>query len=111
MKEFTAKTVNVENESSTVHIRWADGHDSAIPIRRLRGYCPCAECQGHGGEIRWVDNQATGIFGAEPVGRYALNFQFSDGHATGIFRWETLRRLDPAEEARWGTPEEFLRQG
>lgn len=110
MKEFQPLDVNVDNASSTVVIRWADGHESRIPVRRLRGYCPCAECQGHGGEIRWVENQAAGIFAAEPVGRYAINFSFSDGHSTGIFRWETLRKLDPEEEGRWGKPEEFLRQ-
>lgn len=111
MNEFVARDVRIENETSLVRITWADGRESRLPVRRLRGYCPCAECQGHGGEIRWVENQTAGIFGAEPVGRYAIQFSFSDGHSTGIFRWETLRRLDPDEEARWGRPEEFLRQG
>jgi DUF971 family protein len=111
MREFNPLDVSIDNERSVVDLSWGDGHKSSIPVRRLRGYCPCAECQGHGGEIRWIENQVTGIFAAEPVGRYAILFSFSDGHATGIYRWETLRKLDPAEAQRWGNPEEFLRQG
>ena len=103
--EFTAKDIHVDNDQSVVKIAWADGHASEIPTRRLRGYCPCAECQGHGGAVKWIDNQVTGIFSADLVGAYAINFQFSDGHAVGIFRWEALRKLDPVEEAKWGVPE------
>ena len=108
--EFTAVDVQVRNEEELVVIRWKDGHTSELPITRLRGYCPCAECQGHGGPINWIENEVNGITDAEPVGRYALNFTFTDGHATGIFRWEHLRMLDPAEQDRWGEPEGFLRQ-
>lgn len=108
-RAFVAEDVQVQNENQKVIIRWADGHASDLPITRLRGYCPCAECQGHGGEIKWIDNSTNGITGAEPVGRYALLFTFVDGHNTGIYRWETLRMLDPSEEDRWGPPEEFLR--
>lgn len=109
--EFTAKDIHVDNDARTVVIRWGDGHESRLPITRLRGYCPCAECQGHGGGIEYKENQVTGITGAEPVGRYAILFHFSDGHSTGIYRFESLRKLDPTEEARWGSPTEFLRQG
>jgi DUF971 family protein len=105
---FTAVDVQVENESQMVKITWGDGHESNLPMVRLRGYCPCADCQGHGGAIKWIDNSASGIFGAELVGRYAINFQFSDGHKTGIYRWEQLRKLDPAESERWGAPEMAL---
>lgn len=108
--EFTAKNIHVDNDAHAVVIRWGDGHESRLPITRLRGFCPCAECQGHGGGIRYVENQAHGISGADPVGRYALLFHFSDGHSTGIYRFESLRKLDPTEEERWGNPEEFLRQ-
>ncbi len=103
--EFSAQDIHVDNDNSQVRIEWADGHTSEIPTRRLRGYCPCAECQGHGGQVEWIENKVTGILGAELVGAYAINFQFSDGHAVGIFRWEALRKLDPAEEEKWGKPE------
>ena len=108
-KQFRAVDVQIRNEDEQVFIRWADGHQSVIPITRLRGYCPCAECQGHGGAVRWIDNEVNGISAAEPVGRYALNFTFSDNHSTGIYRWEQLRMLDPDEADRWGDPAGFMR--
>ena len=103
--EFVPKDINVDNDAGKVRVSWADGHESEIPIRRLRGYCPCAECQGHGGAVHYIDNEVRGVRGAEPVGRYAILFTFADDHATGIYRWEYLRKLDPAEEDRWGTPD------
>lgn len=103
---FLAKQIHVENTQHRLRIEWSDGHESILPIQRLRGYCPCALCQGHEGtRVQYIDNQAVALFAAEPVGRYALLLKFSDGHSTGIFRYDTLRRLDPAEESRWGPPE------
>jgi DUF971 family protein len=110
MSEFTAKDIHIDNDARLVIVKWGDGHESRIPIKRIRGFCPCAECQGHGGAIRFIENDVAGITGAEPVGRYAIMFAFSDGHSLGIFRWEALRKLDPVEEPRWGDPREFLRQ-
>jgi DUF971 family protein len=97
--------VQVQNDKHHVVVKWADGRESKLPIGRLRGYCPCAECQGHKAQIKWIDNRTIHISAASMVGRYAINFHFADGHKTGIFRWEALRKLDPGEESRWGTPE------
>jgi DUF971 family protein len=105
-KEFVARDVKVQNDKGSVVVLWQDGHTSTIPIQRLRGYCPCALCQGHDvGPLKFIQNTCKAIFDAEAVGRYAINFKFADAHNTGIFRWDVLRRLDPAEEARWGPPE------
>lgn len=108
-KAFSPVNIAIDNDAEVVNVSWGDGHESRLPITRLRGYCPCAECQGHGGDIRFIDNDARGIEGAEPVGRYAIMFTFSDGHSMGIFRWDALRKLDPAENDRWGAPERFMR--
>jgi DUF971 family protein len=105
-KEFEAKDIKVENETGAVVVTWGDGHVSRIPITRLRGYCPCAVCQGHDATgIKFIANSCKAIFDADLVGRYAIHFKFADAHDTGIFRWDTLRKLDPVEEARWGPPE------
>ncbi len=106
---FTPRHIDVDNDAEVMRVDWADGHQSRIPITRLRGYCPCAECQGHGGPIAWHDNHVTGISHAEMVGRYAVLLVFADGHDTGIFRWDYLRKLDPEERSRWGEPENFGR--
>jgi DUF971 family protein len=111
-RAFLAKDVQVKNEASAVVVVWADGHTSTIPIERLRGYCPCAVCQGHGAsKITFITNSCRTIFDADLVGRYAVHFKFGDAHDTGIFRWDTLRKLDPAEVDRWGPPEESLKGG
>jgi DUF971 family protein len=105
---FVPKDIQVQNEKSQVVVLWADGHQSFIPMKRLRGYCPCAVCQGHdAGRLRYIDNKVAAIFDAQPVGRYAIHFKFSDAHDTGIYRWDMLRKLDPAEESRWGPPEDI----
>jgi DUF971 family protein len=109
-KTFAAKDVQVKNEAGVVVVQWADGHTSSIPVDRLRGWCPCAVCQGHeAGAVKHIPNTCKAIFDAELVGRYAIHFKFADGHDTGIFRWEHLRKLDPAEAERWGPPESSLR--
>lgn len=109
-RAFIAKDVQVKNELGAVVVAWGDGHTSTIPIERLRGYCPCAVCQGHGAsQVTFIKNSCRAIFDAELVGRYAVHFKFADAHDTGIFRWDTLRKLDPAEADRWGPPEESLR--
>lgn len=105
-KAFEAKDIQVQNENAAVVVTWADGHTSQIPITRLRGYCPCAVCQGHeASSIKFITNSCKTIFDAELVGRYAIHFKFGDAHDTGIFRWDTLRKLDPTELDRWGPPE------
>ncbi len=111
-KQCVPVDVQVHNETQRVDVRWADGHTSSYSISRLRGYCPCAECRGHsGGGLPWLDNKVSAVFDVVLVGRYAVNFKFGDGHATGLFRWDLLRRLDATEEALWGRPENFNRSG
>lgn len=94
MSDFLPIDIQVKNEDKNVVISWTDGHMSKLPIQRLRGFCPCAECQGHQPQLKWHDNQTHAILKAELVGRYAINFQFADGHKTGLFRWDFLRELE-----------------
>lgn len=109
-KTFTAKDIQVKNEAGVVVVAWADGHTTTLPIDRLRGYCPCAVCQGHDATgVKFIPNTCKSIFDAQLVGRYAIHFKFADAHDTGIYRWEHLRKLDPAESERWGPPETSLK--
>jgi len=79
----------------TVQIDWSDGHRSEYPFAYLRGWCPCAACQGHSGEKRYVHGGDDGLEKIAPVGRYALNFTWGDGHETGIYSYQYLRHLCP----------------
>jgi DUF971 family protein len=82
--------------SRIMEVDWADGHTSRLTFEYLRVECPCAECKGH------TPDQAQVITGKEdvrivdvaPVGNYAVQLHFSDGHNTGIFTWGYLRMLD-----------------
>jgi DUF971 family protein len=83
-------------EPRLVRIEWSDGHISEYPFAYLRGWCPCAGCQGHGGERRFIhaDNDLDRI---GVVGRYALNPVWADGHETGIYSYAYLRELCPCD--------------
>lgn len=80
-------------------IRWADGHESAFTARYLRGRCPCAQCVSEMTGERLVFeehvNPDVAITAARTVGNYALHFDWSDGHTTGIYPFDYLRRICP----------------
>ena len=85
-----------------MHVTWADGCESVLPLRLLRKYCPCAGCQGErdllGRTILPImkttyDGPITAT-GAELVGNYALRIDWADGHSTGIYTFAYLRQLD-----------------
>jgi DUF971 family protein len=83
-------------------ITWQDGHPSTYGARFLRGRCPCAACVSETTGQRLVSEEHIGpdvtIGAARTVGNYALHFDFSDGHTTGIFSFEYLRRICPCED-------------
>lgn len=83
-----------------VRITWTDGHESEYPVSYLRGWCPCAECQGHGGTRRFVETENPAIASWELVGRYAICFHWEDGHATGIYSYAYLRELCACTECK-----------
>lgn len=80
-------------EARTVAIRWDDGHESVYGYRLLRGWCPCAGCQGHGNTVRFIDAGEPMLVKISVVGNYALGFVWSDGHDSGIYPYYRLRNL------------------
>ncbi len=86
-----------------VALRWADGHESFISFATLRAASPSAEVKGerdifghqYGGELpkNFVGIEVTGW---ERIGNYAIRFEFSDGHRTGLYSYELLRQLGDA---------------
>jgi DUF971 family protein len=87
----------VQESDSELSIRWSD--DAATDYRApgLRRACPCANCVNEWtGEKILRDEKVSDdltIKNVSLVGRYALNFQFSDGHETGIYSFKYLREL------------------
>ena len=99
--QTTPTNLHLKKESA-LEITWADKHQSVLPLRMLRKYCPCAGCQGErdllGRTILPIvqttyDGPITAV-GAELVGNYALRIDWSDGHSTGIYTFKYLRELD-----------------
>ena len=82
-----------------VKIRWQDGHESIYLARELRLKCPCAGCVDEmTGQVRLI---ATGVpqnvypVKIDLIGRYAISIQWSDGHNTGIYAFDRLRKMCP----------------
>jgi DUF971 family protein len=83
-------------------IDWGDGHKGKYPHELLRGYCPCAGCQGHEATVKFLppsDNQLE-LEDIVPVGNYALSLKWFDGHDTGIYSYKYLRELCACDECR-----------
>ncbi len=89
--------VEYRSKDRELRIAWADEHESRYPVRYLRGYCPCAHCQGHGSSWNFVENDGPGPTAIGEVGNYALSIEFAGGHKTGIYSFEILRQLCPCE--------------
>jgi len=78
-----------------VRITWKDGHVGEYPEAYLRGYCPCALCQGHGPQRRFLDVPGAVLEAIRGVGNYAVELCWQDGHSTGIYTYDYLRALCP----------------
>ena len=91
--EHTPTHVKAPHGATTTEITWGDGVRCVYPNAILRGYCPCAHCQGHGGTIVFVPGGDSILREIETGGFYALKLVWGDGHDTGLYTFEYLRRL------------------
>lgn len=89
-----------QHDSRTLAITWADGGSSLIDVRALRLACGCAVCidEWTGKPLLAPERVAADIapVGIKPVGRYAIQIEWSDGHDTGIYPFDRLRKLADA---------------
>jgi DUF971 family protein len=95
-------------DSRRIQIDWADGHASIYEFTYLRRNCPCASCQpwkeglGPIGQISEAARRATGdlrrVADIGQVGNYALSFNWTDGHGSGIYSFDYLRALCPCPD-------------
>jgi DUF971 family protein len=86
-----------EQKARRVVVLWEDGHESVFPIDYLRSWCPCASCQGHAAEAKYLDLEGQELVQLGGVGNYAVSFTWQDGHNTGIYSFRLLRELCPCE--------------
>lgn len=99
----TPTEIKLHQQSRVMEIAFDDGRNFRLPYEYLRVFSPSAEVRGHGPgqEILQVGKRDIEIRHVEPVGSYAIQPTFSDGHATGIYSWEYLYQLGKEQEARW----------
>lgn len=87
----------VEENEREISINWSDEAETSYNAAQLRRACPCASCVNEwtGEKILKAESVADDISidSTSVVGRYALNFHFSDGHETGIYSFQYLRKL------------------
>lgn len=106
-----AKVRVMKSEGTGVEIDWKDGHHSSWTFAWLRNACPCATCH----DERERSGRPLGVAKPKPqtllvmyeapprpvevtpVGKYALKFKWNDGHESGIYSWEYLRRVCQCE--------------
>ena len=103
--------VRLQRAQEQITIQWDDDHVSVYPLWYIRGYCPCAHCQGHSGTWTFVEGDPhPQVESIGEVGHYALNIAYVGGHKTGIYSFDVLRQLCPCDAcvARVGSEHPFL---
>jgi len=99
------RPADIQHIGDELAIRWPDGGESFIPLETLRRACPCAGCKG---EVDILGNlyknpekpfapNSFGLVKISSVGGYAIQPVWADGHNSGIFSFDYLRRLTAAK--------------
>ncbi len=97
------QSITLHQQSRVLEIGFSDGQEFKIPFELMRVYSPSAEVQGHGPgqEVLQTGKREVGIVALEPVGNYAVQPTFSDGHSSGIFSWDLLYFLGSKQVDLW----------
>jgi DUF971 family protein len=95
--------IKLHQKSRVMEISFSDGRSFKLPYEYLRVYSPSAEVRGHGPgqEVLQTGKRTVGIVRLEPVGNYAVQPVFSDGHSTGMYSWDYLYELGENHDKLW----------
>ena len=95
--------ITLHQKSRVLEVAFADGRTFRLPYELLRVYSPSAEVKGHGPgqEVLQTGKRDVEIRSLEPVGSYAVQPVFSDGHSTGIYSWDYLYELGENQDKFW----------
>ena len=99
----TPQSLTVHGASRVLEVSYTDGKTFRIPFELMRVYSPSAEVQGHGPgqEVLQTGKRDVTLVDLAPVGNYAVQPTFSDGHDSGIFSWDYLYELGQRGDALW----------
>ena len=94
----TPSEIRAPRGGDTLTIVWESGETSVYSHRILRGFCPCATCQGHQGPVEFREGGNLELSDIQEVGNYAVRLIWADDHSTGIYSFAYLKRLAGASE-------------
>jgi DUF971 family protein len=99
----TPTQIVVHTLTRALELGFSDGASFRLPFELLRVYSPSAEVRGHGPgqEVLQVGKREVGMRSVEPVGHYAIQPHFDDGHSTGIYSWDYLYWLGSNQTQLW----------
>ena len=89
----------IKVEDNRLKIFWDNDSETSIKLANLRDYCPCAFCKTERGKrsenfIPFFTDDQTTIDKIIPVGNYAVNIIWKDGHQTGFYDYEYLTKFN-----------------
>jgi DUF971 family protein len=107
----TPSALTVHGQSRVLEVTFSDGAQFRLPFELMRIYSPSADVQGHGPgqEVLQTGKRDVELIGLAPIGNYAVQPTFSDGHDTGIFSWDYLYFLGTEQEKLWAEYERRLK--
>ena len=96
-------SIQLHSRSRELELEYAGGECYSLSCEYLRVYSPSAEVGGHGPgqEVLQTGKMNVGISAIKPVGNYALQLVFDDGHDTGLYSWPYLYQLCVEQQLRW----------
>lgn len=101
--QHTPTEIKLHQVSRVLEITFEDGKTFQLPCEFLRVHSPSAEVRGHGPgqETLQIGKKNVEITAVEPVGNYAVQLAFSDGHTTGIYSWDLLYDYGMRQKELW----------
>ena len=95
--------IKLHQKSRILDIAFSDGKTFQFPCEFLRVYSPSAEVSGHGPgqEVLQTGKKMISIVKIEPVGHYAIQLNFTDGHNTGLYSWDLLYNFGLNQDKMW----------
>ena len=100
------RPTDIQQIGGELAIKWDDGAETFVSLEKLRRHCPCAGCKGevdimgnlYKGPDRPLSPQAFQLVRVENVGGYALQPVWADGHTTGLYSYDYLKRVGESKE-------------
>ncbi len=105
--------IRLRKSTAVLEIDFDDGASYGLDAEYLRVESPSAEVQGHGGAAKpppVAGKRNVKITGVQPVGNYAVRLTFDDGHNTGLYSWDYLRKLANEKDTIWPAYENRLKE-